>query len=567
LEKISREPGRGQDGIVKNILFMRYRILANSLKAAGPGQLSKALVILSLAAGFVWADYFFFHKVIGYIAALEMVGPILLVQFLNLLFLSFLSLLVYSNIINTLSTAYMASDMGLLTASPLGPRWVFLYKSLLTIFESSYMVVIFGTPIFIVLGRTYHLGPVEMFGLLGIFLAFLLVPAQAGIAVTMFLMTFLPARKTHRVLTALGLVLVGTAILFIRLLRPERLLTDMDDDLVVQFLDSLKVADRPYLPSSMITRGVMALLEGRSEDYRLYLLLLVSTAVLMAVAVLALAGPFYTRGLSRAGVTGGERRLPGRKPGRTALAAKGSLPHLVHILKDARIFTRDASQWSQMLLLLALIVLYLFNVKAIGADNLYMKNFISFLNIGLAGFVLSAIGARFIFSSVSLEGGAFWIIRSSPEKKWIYLTAKFLIHFVPLFLLGEVLIIASNIILSADSYMMVLSSATILCICVGLVGLGIGLGALFPRFRFVSTAQIATSWGGVLYMIISLLYVGAVVTLEARPVWRHFWKLLTGRSGAVWDIRMAYLAVVLLTVLVALVPLILAGRRLEEMGL
>jgi len=283
--------------------------------------------------------------------------------------------------------------------------------------------------------------------------------------------------------------------------------------------------------------------------------------------LLALAGPFYPRGLSRAGITGGERRLPGKRAGRKAVMTWSSFPHLAHMFKDARIFIRDASQWSQMLLLLALIVLYLFNVKAIGADNVYMKNFISFLNIGLAGFVLSAIGARFIFSSVSMEGGAFWIIRSSPEKKWVYLAAKFLIHFVPLFLLGEVLIIASNIILSADRYLMILSSVTIFFICVGLVGLGIGLGALFPRFRYVSTAQIATSWGGVLYMIISLLYIGAVVTLEARPVWRHFWRLLTGRGGAVWDIRMAYLAVALLTALVALVPLILGGRHLEEMGL
>ena len=37
-----------------------------------------------------------------------------------------------------------------------------------------------------------------------------------------------------------------------------------------------------------------------------------------------------------------------------------------------------------------------------------------FLNQGLSGFVLSAIAARFIFPSVSLEGRQLWLLRSSP---------------------------------------------------------------------------------------------------------------------------------------------------------
>ena len=105
---------------MKNILYLRYRMLVNGMKDAGLGQSVKVIFILTLAGGFVWADYLFFHRVIRYITALEMVGTILLVQFLNLLFLSFFSLLIYSNIINTLSTTYLSADIALLGASPLG---------------------------------------------------------------------------------------------------------------------------------------------------------------------------------------------------------------------------------------------------------------------------------------------------------------------------------------------------------------------------------------------------------------------------------------------------------------
>jgi len=52
-------------------------------------------------------------------------------------------------------------------------------------------------------------------------------------------------------------------------------------------------------------------------------------------------------------------------------------------------------------------------------DNLpikavYLQNLFSFLNIGLAAFVLTAIVARFVFPSVSREGEAFWIVQAAP---------------------------------------------------------------------------------------------------------------------------------------------------------
>ena len=43
-----------------------------------------------------------------------------------------------------------------------------------------------------------------------------------------------------------------------------------------------------------------------------------------------------------------------------------------------------------------------------------LRSLISFLNIGTAGFVLSALGLRFTFPAVSLEGRAWWIARTAP---------------------------------------------------------------------------------------------------------------------------------------------------------
>src|SRR3990172_9325892 len=100
------------------------------------------------------------------------------------------------------------------------------------------------------------------------------------------------------------------------------------------------------------------------------------------------------------------------------------------ILKDIKLFFRDTSQWSQLFLLLALTVVYLYSFKLLPLEraampSFFLQNLISFLNLGMVGFVTSAVAVRFVFPAVSLEGESFWIIRSSPLALKEFLWAKF----------------------------------------------------------------------------------------------------------------------------------------------
>src|SRR5207245_11022738 len=79
------------------------------------------------------------------------------------------------------------------------------------------------------------------------------------------------------------------------------------------------------------------------------------------------------------------------------------------VLKDIRLFFRDTTQCSQLILLGALVVVYLFNINALPLHRgepvgFFYVTLVSFLNLGLAGFVLASIAARCIFPTVSLEG-------------------------------------------------------------------------------------------------------------------------------------------------------------------
>jgi ABC-2 type transport system permease protein len=197
------------------------------------------------------------------------------------------------------------------------------------------------------------------------------------------------------------------------------------------------------------------------------------------------------------------------------------------VLKDLKLFFRDTSQWSQLFLLFALMVVYIYSFKFLPLDraampSFYLQNLIAFLNLGMVGFVTSAIAVRFVFPAVSLEGTSFWIIRSAPLSISAFLWAKFSSSLLPLLVLAEALIILSNTLLKVTPFMMELGIVTVFMITFGITSLGVGLGAVFPRFKHENVAQIPTGFGGIVYMLITMLFIGAVIIIEAWPTYRIF---------------------------------------------
>jgi ABC-2 type transport system permease protein len=191
--------------------------------------------------------------------------------------------------------------------------------------------------------------------------------------------------------------------------------------------------------------------------------------------------------------------------------------------KDVRFFFRDTSQWSQLLILGAIIIIYLYNYSVLPLEKSPMpthqlSNLLAFINLGLTGFVVSAVAVRFAFPAVSLEGNAFWIVRTAPVRAETFLWSKFWIHAVFLTVIAEILIVFSNYLLRVDMVMMTISAATVFFMTLTLTCLSIGLGSVFPRFSHENVSQIPTGAGGFLYMVIAVLFVAAVVVLEARPV-------------------------------------------------
>jgi ABC-2 type transport system permease protein len=325
--------------------------------------------------------------------------------------------------------------------------------------------------------------------------------------------------------------------LLFRFLRPERLADPEAFFSMMQYISALKAPDSPYLPTHWVTETLWAYLRGSSAKGHFFNgLLLWSTAVALIFVNVWMAGAVYFAGFSKSQEA--KRRRSGRRclDFLAALVRKPLSEDVASIMqKDIRAFFRDNTQWSQLLLLGALVVVYLYNFSVLPLERSpirleFLQNEIAFLNMGLAGFVLSAVSVRFIFPAVSSEGEAFWIVRSSPVSMRRFLWSKYAICIVPLLVLGEVLILFTNRLLHVSSFMMVLSSVTMFLAIFGIVALAIGLGAVYPNLKCQNIAQVSTGFGGLMYMIYSAIFIALIIVLEAEPVYIIFMADLRGSA-------------------------------------
>jgi ABC-2 type transport system permease protein len=202
---------------------------------------------------------------------------------------------------------------------------------------------------------------------------------------------------------------------------------------------------------------------------------------------------------------------------------------------------RDVSQWSQLLLLLALVLIYLYNFRVLDLQRVpymsgFIKNVYAFVNLGLASFVLATVAARFVFPAVSAEGAAFWIIRTSPISLRDFLWSKFWTGLVPVLVLTEGLTVAANELLGVDPVLKAVSACAIVFLSFALVGLATGLGARYPRFTADNPSQVAGSYGGIVYMILAVLLIIVTIVLLGWPSMTYLLFQVRQRPLETWRI-------------------------------
>ncbi|MFQ5702682.1 MAG: hypothetical protein ACE5HT_01515 [Gemmatimonadales bacterium] len=550
------------------MLFPKVRSALARIRQERSTSGARLLIMGGVGIVFWLAVFGVVYRMLRYFRGVEEIGPLLAGKLLGIVLLAFLSILLLSNVITSLSAFFLAKDLDLLVSAP--TDWLYLYLTKLgeTLLHSSWMVGLMAVPIFTAYGVIYDGGWMFSLYTILLFLPLLVVPAVLGSAVTLVLVNTFPARRTRDLLSVVAIGAAGLLVLLFRIVRPEQLARPEGFTNLLDFVTLLRTPTSPYLPSEWVSGAVMGYLVGPFDG--LPILLLWSTAAASVVLGALLHNRLYPRGYTRA-QEGAERFVKGWiwkivfDPVFKFLAvAKREF-----VIKDLKLFFRDTTQWSQLILLAVLVVIYVFNIRALPLFSgeqvpFFLVTVISFLNLGLAGFVLASVAARFIFPSISLEGRQMWLLRSSPLDLKALLWSKYWVGAVPLLVLALAITILTNVLLQAAMFMMIVGVVTIVLLTLAISAMALGFGALYPQFETENAAQIPTSYGGLVFMMSTVALLALVIVVEAVPVSRYVRAAFRQQPIPV-DIWMigAFAGVVVICLAATILPLRIGLARME----
>jgi ABC-2 type transport system permease protein len=554
------------DPALLHLLLPKYLTARARALAGERGRVARWLLLGGFGVLF-WAFIFgMVFRLLRYFRGVPEIGPLLAGKLLGLILIGFFSILLLSNVITALSSFFLARDLDLLVAAPVD--WLKLYgaKLLETLVHSSWMVLLMAIPLFAAYGVVYSGGPFFPLVVLALLVPFLVIPAAIGSAVTLLLVNIFPARRTRDILSVIAILTASGIVLLFRLVRPERFARPEGFRSLVDFITLLRTPTSPLLPSEWVQRATMAWLTYKTDLLPWYLLWSTAAAAIVLGALLHAA--LYPQGFSKAQESA-ERWARGNRLRHFAerlLSPLGILRREL-VLKELRLFFRDTTQWSQLLLLAVLVVVYVFNIKflPLKGDGMtfFLRNVVPFLNLVLAGFVLASIAARFIFPGVSLEGRTLWLLRSSPMSVRDLLWSKFWVGTLPLLVLALLIVGVTNYLLQVSAFMFVVSVVTIALMTLALAGLALGFGTMFPQFETENAAQIPTSFGGLLFMMTSIAVIGGVVVLEARPVYGYLRARAFGGAAEMSEMVIGLGLAAALCLAATLVPIRVALGRLQ----
>jgi ABC-2 type transport system permease protein len=510
-------------------------------------------------------------RVLIYFRGIEEIGDILGYKVLSMMLIVSFALLLFSSILTSLSKLYLSRDLLLVHSLPVSSYKIFITRWIDSTLESAWMVIIYTLPVFVAYGLVYQSGFFYYLNTMITMLCLAAIASTIGTLMVMIAVMFIPASRMKSVFIFMGILFFVVVYLAIRLSKPESLVDPEVFDSVMVYIASLQTPSSPFLPSSWAYDSIRSALSGSIGDSLFFTALSFSFAGMILLAMILLSDAIYFKGFSKT------QNAPVRlfKNHIAADRIFNFLPGPIKsfMVKEIKTFLRDQTQWTQLFLIGALIVIYVYNFKVLPLEKspiktVYLQNLFSFLNMGLALFVLTAVTARFAYPAVSLEREAFWLVKTSPLSLRTFLWIKFFIYYLPLLILTEILIVATNILLNVTPFMMALSGLTVFLVVPGIVAMGIGLGAAYPDFKAQNPTQTVTSFGGLVFMLACAGYIGLVVIIEAGPVYNLFIAGIHNKtiSLSIWIWTVGSFTLVLVFGLLAIaLPMRFGERRLSKL--
>lgn len=578
-------PCRALDESEEGRLFWRLRLTtawATVRAMLGTARLRLALVVL-LSAVFWLTLFALFREGFAFLASIhaDVAGLLFNTFFSTLLFMVLFStgILVYAGL-------YTSREARLLLTLPARSTAVFTHLFREALWFAGWGFLLLGSPMLVAFGMVERAGWAYYALLVPFMVSFIAIPATVGAMIALVLVAWLPRYRLHATAGAALALLLGVAWLVWRAVaRPG------DEALTAPWFENvlarLEVSQQRLLPSWWLSSGLLEAADAHGpaaaaalgESIR-FLAVLVANALLLHVIAVWMAGRLYRTGYSRLSAEAPTRRPARRRRVDGWLAGDGlrpAAPIRLLLLKDIRLFRRDVTQWSQLVVFVVLIGFYCLSMRAFHYSGSYAP-VVGFLNLTVIGLVLSTFTTKFVYPMISLEGRRFWILGLLPVHRDEILWSKFVLSAIGTVVPCAALVLTSDVMLALPGWVTAIHVVCAVGMGLGLSGIAVGLGAWMPNLHESSAAKIAAGFGGTLSLVLGSLLVVLVVLLTAVPAQVAIltdgtdgtggtgWLPLLARLGTRQGIAAGVVLATLVCTMATAVPLLVgraAFRRLE----
>ena len=512
-EPVERSAHRA--AVLDALVLARYRVVQwrNALDQQLRDAPVRTFVVLLLLV-VIWAALYFLLKTIfEQISRWELVAVVANKHIFVHFFLVLAVMLAFSNAVLAFGSLFGRDEAAHLLSMPVHPRQVLCIKWLEGMLLSSWSFMLLGVPLMLAVAKNTTVAWYYYPLFIGHFFGFVLIPATFGLLVAWVVAMWVPRRPLMLLLWFAALVL-GVGIYYLWSFSREAAQAEQWLDLLFR---EISLAKNKLLPSTWTAEGIVAAIERRVGDSVVYLLVVLGNAAFLAWLAINVLGRTWAEAYSRA--RQGQIRPRVRRAWFTAGLCEllffylpGRLRHIM--LKDLRGFARDATQWTQMVIMLGLLVLYATNLKRLPVDlaRPETKTLIAFLNLSTISLILATFTSRFVYPLLSLESQQLWLLGLLPTGRTTLLLVKFLFAVTMTGLSGVGVMALAVTMLELPAAWATLNTLLCFGICVGLSGLSVGLGARFPVLGQRNPARIAAGFGGTVNLIASMLFVSILMT-------------------------------------------------------
>ncbi|MCA9150178.1 MAG: hypothetical protein KDA92_12800 [Planctomycetales bacterium] len=565
---------------------LRRRILRSVLRQLWQESSLRAALITFLTISFWLIMFVLFHEGFGLLRTAVTHPPTLaraVHAVYNVFFLSLLLMLSVSAGILYYAAIYKSPEVNLLLTLPVHASRIAAEKFIEATVLACWGFVLLGSPLLVAYGMVNQT-PWGYFALLlPLLISFAVIPSAIGALACLSLVAIAPRYRSAAV-GVLGICLLGVFLYLVWIVFGHGQQEPMTALWLQTTLARLRLAEQRVLPSWWLSTALLELAHGGPAGVFQaigFQCVLLSNALFLPRVVALVGGLTLRRSYGQLS-HGTNLSLPIRagfidRALNQLLRPMSPTTRLV-LIKDLRLFRRDPLQWSQFLLFFGLLSFYFVYVRRFdyGVQLTGWMTAIGFMNLGVVGLILSTFTTRFVFPLISVEGQRFWILGTAPVNRRDILWSKFIFASSITCLPCCLLVLLSDIALqlwARTPAMVVTHQLICVLLSLGLSAMAVGLGARLPNLREPSPAKIAAGFGGTLTLILSAVFVIAVIVPPAVPAYLMYstshLAVLPGsisRTPEYWFVG-ALAASIGITGLAAWLPMRMGFRAFTEMEL